>query len=134
MKRIKLFAVVATCLCMVGIGIPTCAQTVSYNITVQKGGNSPDPISKRATKADKEQRFYAIATGCLSGSGVVRAYSQQLNGEVRSNSLVISNYNIGIRQSATYTSNAPAGVYYYMQTFWDSGETNTINLVGRYTP
>lgn len=134
MNKKRLLALLALCLCLVGTGIPARAQTVDFNITVRDGGNSPDPISKRAVKADNEQRFYATATGCLQGSGAVKAYSRRLSGGVRSNSLVISSYNIGIRQNATYTSNAPAREYYYMETYWNSGETRVINLVGRYTP
>lgn len=134
MKKTKLLVAMVICFCIIGVGVPAYAQTVDFNITVQKGGNSPDPISKRAVKADDEQKFYATATGCLKGSGVARAYSQRLDGGVRSNSLVISSYNIGIRQSAAYGSSATSGDHYYMETYWDSGQTNSINLVGRYTP
>ncbi len=129
----RLLVMGAICLCIIGTSVPVCAQTVGFNITVGKT-NSPDPISKRATKADNEQKTYITATGCAKGAGDVRACSRQLNnGRVFSGDVIISSNNIGRRQSAQYWAKAPKGVYYYMETIWGSG-ASTINLLGRYTP
>lgn len=133
MNKKRLLALLALCLCLVGTGIPARAQTVEFDITVGRAGNT-DPLSKRAMKADNEQKFYVTATGFRKGSGAIRVYSHQLNNKnIGSEDVIVSSDNIGRRLCGEYWSGAVSGVYYYMESDWESG-ASTLRVVGRYTP
>lgn len=132
MKKRKLIAVLAVCLCIMGMGVPAFAQTVNFNITVTKSGKNQDPISKRAVKADKEQNFYATATG-FSETGSMRARSRRIGGGVVSNSVLLTSGTVNSKRSATYTSTATAGDNYYLEAEYATGP-GALNVLGRYTP
>lgn len=128
----KMLGIASACACVLVTTVPVFAQTVDFNITVEYDSR-PDPLSKRAAKADNEQNFYVRSTG-FNGKGMVGAKSKLLNGGVYSNSAFMDNYDVGALKSSNYTSKAPAGKLYYMDTFYSAGTSKQLNVRGRYTP
>lgn len=111
-------------LCLVGTAVPVCAQTVDFDITVPG-----DIISKKATKADSEQRFYVTGT-YFNKSGYLSCISYKYNHKaIKSNKVSIST---GSRSnSGAYQSYAAPGLYYYMET---TASVGGLHVRGRYTP
>ena len=72
MNRKKWLCGVVACLCLIGSAVPVFADTVTFNITIPG-----DVISKRAVKADDEQKFYVTGTK-FSGSGKLYCKSSRL--------------------------------------------------------
>ena len=107
----------AASLCLVGSTVPVFAETVDFNVTVPG-----DILSKRAEKADSEQRFYV--TGTLNCRSINRN-----NSAIQSNTASISPSKLS--GSASYRSYAPSGQYYYMTT---SASVSNLHVTGRYTP
>lgn len=111
-------------LACVSVGtIPVMAQTVTFNITVPG-----DIISKRAVKADDEQRFYVTGEK-FSKSGTLKCTSSKLHGTVTSNVAEISSNKP--RSSASYKSYAAPGYEYFMHC---TASTSSLHVEGRYTP
>ncbi|MDO4274812.1 MAG: hypothetical protein Q4D16_14180 [Eubacteriales bacterium] len=111
-------------LCVAGCTVPVFAETVTFNITVPG-----DIISKRALKADSEQRFYVTGTS-FSSAGTLYCTSINLNDStIRSNTASISRSKPS--SNASYRKYAPAGQYYYMST---SASVSGLHVTGRYTP
>lgn len=127
----KKICVALALICICAMSVPIHAQTVQFNITVSDKSRI-DPISKRATKADNEQSCYVTVTGG-TGTGVLRAHSERLNGGVVSRCMNISIKDKGNRRKSPYTGRANAGVDYFLNTYWSSG-AGKVNLLGRYTP
>lgn len=123
-KLKKVICGLAVCLCAMGAAAPTFAQTVDFNITVPG-----DILSKRANKADDEQKFYVTGTS-FSKSGFLNCTSIRLDApSVRSNVTSISKTRVS--SSATYLSYAKPGCDYYMTT---TATASGLNVKGRYTP
>lgn len=111
-------------LCLVGTTVPAFAQTVDFNITVPG-----DILSKRATKADSEQRFYVTGTS-FNKTGTLNCTS------INRNNSAIKSYVSGISPThlsggTLYRTYAPAGQYYYMTT---TSSVSNLHVTGRYTP
>lgn len=118
--------------------VPVVAQTVEFKIKVGASDGSNDPISKRALKADDEQRFYVTPTSATT-KATITAVSHKLNGYYTSNIII---YNTGSdinrRREGTYPTKAPfkpapSGVYYYMSSSFEHGYGPPV-VKGRYTP
>ena len=123
---------VMVCACLVATTVPVYAQTVNFNITVGKKSN-PDPLSKRASKKDGEQKFYVTATA-FDDIGSIRCTSKRVNGGVKSATITVKSSQVNKKKSGVYSAeNAKAGEEYYMETTWNSGPSK-LNVKGRYTP
>lgn len=129
MKR-KIY-VLMICFGICVMSLPICAQTVNFNITVSDSTRI-DPISKRAQKADSEQKYYVTVTQ-RSGTGTVRAHSERIDGGVLSDSVYITSASAGIKKSASYYTTANSNAYYFLNCYWESGK-GEVNMLGRYTP
>lgn len=127
----KRICVALALICICAMSVPVHAQTVEFNITVSHISRI-DPISKRATKADNEQSCYVTVTGG-TGTGILRAHSERLNGGVVSMNMNISIRDKGNRKKSPYAARAKAGEHYFLNTHWGSG-ADKVNLLGRYTP
>ena len=124
-KKIKrtLCGLVAS-LCLVGSTVPVFAETVDFDITVPG-----DILSKRAEKADSEQRFYVTGTS-FNRTGTLNCRSiNRNNSAIQSSTASISPSHLS--SSASYYRNAPSGQYYYMTT---SASVSNLHVTGRYTP
>lgn len=124
-KKIKrtLCGLVAS-LCLVGSTVPVFAETVNFDITVPG-----DILSKRAVKADSEQRFYVTGTS-FNRTGTLNCRSiNRNNSAIQSSTASISPSKLS--NSASYYRNAPSGQYYYMTT---SASVSNLHVTGRYTP
>ena len=111
-------------LMITGAAVPVFAETITFDVTIPG-----DFLSRRALKADSEQKFYVSATS-FNKPGALQCTSYNL-----SNSSIYS-YMATIRPSKLsdnkiYRSTAPAGQYYYMST-WSA--TSGLHVTGRYTP
>ena len=114
----------AASLCLVGSTVPVFAETVDFNVTVPG-----DILSKRAEKADSEQRFYVTGTS-FNKQGTLNCRSiNRNNSAIQSNTASISPSKLS--GSASYRSYAPSGQYYYMTT---SASVSNLHVTGRYTP
>ena len=111
-------------LCLVGSTVPVFAETVDFNITVPG-----DILSKRAIKADSEQRFYVTGTSFNKTGTLYCTSINRNNSAIRSNIASISPTKLS--SSASYRSYAPSGQYYYMTTY---ASVSNIHVTGRYTP
>lgn len=129
MKR-KIY-VLMICVGICVMSLPVCAETVNFNITVSDSERI-DPISKRAQKADSEQKYYVTVTG-RSGTGTLRAHSERLDGRVISASVYITSASVGSKKSESYYTTANANAYYFLNCYWESGK-GEVNIQGRYTP
>ncbi|MDO4274810.1 MAG: hypothetical protein Q4D16_14170 [Eubacteriales bacterium] len=111
-------------LCVAGCTVPVFAQTVDFNITVPG-----DILSKRAEKADTEQRFYVTGTS-FNKSGILYCISINRNtSSIKSNMASISPNKLS--SNASYRTYAPSKQYYYMTT---SASASGLHVTGRYTP
>lgn len=122
-NRKKWICGLAAALCLTGSAVFVSAQTVDFNITIPK-----DPISKRAVKADDEQKFYVTGTA-FNKAGTLKCTSSRLHSTVTSNVASISkDYP---RANATYKSHAEPRYEYYMHC---TASTSGLSVQGRYTP
>lgn len=131
MKIKRKVYVLMICIGICALSLPVCAQTVDFNITVSASSRI-DPISKRAKKADREQKYYVTVTGG-TGTGVLRASSQRIDGCVLSVPVRISANSVGVKKSESYYTTANPNSYYFLNCYWESG-SGKVNLLGRYTP
>ena len=70
----------AASLCLVGSTVPVFAETVDFNVTVPG-----DILSRRAVKADSEQRFYVTGTS-FNKTGTLNCRSiNRKNSAIQSN-------------------------------------------------
>lgn len=132
-KKLKKIVIgTMACACLMTTTVPVYAQTVNFNITVGKT-SSPDPLSKRASKKDGEQKFYVTATA-FDDIGSIRCTSKRIGGGVKSATITVKSSQINKKRSGVYSArNAKAGEKYYMDTTWNSGPSK-LNVKGRYTP
>ena len=122
-KKKKWLCGVVACLCLIGSAVPVFADTVTFNITIPG-----DVISKRAVKADDEQKFYVTGTK-FSGSGKLYCKSSRLYATTTSETATISK-DIP-RANASYTSYAPPRYEYFMHC---TASVGSLHVEGRYTP
>lgn len=121
----KMLCVLAAGLCLFGTALPVFAETVDFNVTYPG-----DIISRRAEKADDEQRFYATATR-FSTKAFLYCTSYQLNNRsVKSNELVLER-NDNPSGSASYKREAKPNLHYFMEVY---SNVSGLNASGRYTP
>ena len=107
----------AASLCLVGSTVPVFAETVDFSVTVPG-----DILSRRAVKADSEQRFY------VTGTSFNKTINRK-NSAIQSGIASISPSHLS--SSASYYRNAPSRQYYYMTT---SASVSNLHVTGRYTP
>ena len=123
MKRKVAMAMVAA-MAVSAFTVPVFAETVDFNVTVPG-----DILSRRAVKADSEQRFYVTGTS-FNKTGTLNCRSiNRNNSAIQSNTASISPSKLS--GSASYRSYAPSGQYYYMTT---SASVPNLHVTGRYTP
>lgn len=122
-NRRKWLCGLAAALCLTGCTVPAFAETVKFNITIPG-----DIISKRAVKADDEQKFYVTGTK-FNGSGKLYCTSSRLHTTVTSNVATISNSNLS--GSAFYKSYAAPKYEYFMHC---TASVGSLYVEGRYTP
>ena len=123
MKRKVAMAMVAA-MAVSSFTVPVFAETVDFNVTVPG-----DILSRRAVKADSEQRFYVTGTS-FNKTGTLNCRSiNRNNSAIQSNTASISPSKLS--GSASYRSYAPSGQYYYMTT---SASVPNLHVTGRYTP
>jgi hypothetical protein len=114
----------AASLCLVGSTVPVFAETVDFNVTVPG-----DILSRRAVKADSEQRFYVTGT-LFNKTGTLNCRSiNRKDSAIQSKIASISPSHLS--SSASYYRNAPSEQYYYMTT---SASVSNLHVTGRYTP
>lgn len=122
-NRKKWLCGIAACLCFAGSTVPVFADTVKFNITIPG-----DIISKRAVKADDEQKFYVTGTK-FGASGILYCKSSRLHTTTTSNTAAISKNTPSA--SAFYKSYAPPRYEYFMHC---TASVGSLHVEGRYTP
>lgn len=132
MKK-KIFAIL-TIIGLLAMSMTAMAETVPFNITI--GGNSPDPISRRAQKNPYDQDNYFYVTGSSSSDlGIlVTATSQHLNRPNTYYTTYGTVIIVGATQSAVYNTTVPHGDYYYMKGEFTNGYGPRVQMTGYYTP
>lgn len=122
MKRIM--CALMTAVILSGLSVPAFAQTVNFDITVPG-----DILSKRATKADNEQKFYVTGTSFNKTGSLYCVSHRRDDSSVYSRTATIRPSKLSA--NATYYRWADSGVYYYMTT---KASVNNLHVKGRYTP
>ena len=123
MKRKVAMAMVAA-MAMSAFTVPVFAETVDFSVTVPG-----DILSRRAVKADSEQRFYVTGTSFNKTGRLDCRSINRKNSAIQSGIASISPSHLS--SSASYYRNAPSRQYYYMTT---SASVSNLHVTGRYTP
>ena len=123
MKRKVAMAMVAA-MAMSAFTVPVFAETVDFSVTVPA-----DILSRRAVKADSEQRFYVTGTSFNKTGRLDCRSINRKNSAIQSGIASISPSHLS--SSASYYRNAPSRQYYYMTT---SASVSNLHVTGRYTP
>ena len=111
------------------------AGYVDFDVTVASSGNHPDPLSPRMIKEDYENRFYVTPTW-FSNSGEILGFSRTIDKTRTSYAAIMRSNALNVRVYNPYLGNsAPCGQACCLETYWgSSATTNTLNVIGRYTP
>ena len=120
-----MYALIATTVLMASVPVPVLAETVPFDITIPE-----DPLSRRAEKADSEQKFYVTGTS-FNKSGTLKCVSHKKNQPSTVYSRTASISQNSRSSSAKYRKYAEPGALYYMET---SSSVSNFHVTGRYTP
>ncbi len=116
------------------MGVAVCADTVEYDITVNKTATQQDNLSYKVVKKDDgDNWFYVTPTYYDSDNAAFFARSYQYSGSVYSSLVYVEN-GLNETRDGEYKTTAPGNVYYYMQTSYGYSATGSVNSRGRYTP
>lgn len=125
-KKMKIFLYVFLCMVLLNIfSISVYAQDIAFDITIPG-----DTISKRAQKADYEQKFYVTAV-TMNKNGKFICESVQLNNKNNYSETVTLEKDKTMSGNGVYFWSAPAGYYYYLQSY---SSVSNMHVIGRYTP
>lgn len=124
MKMKKLLCTMLAALMVSGMAIPAFAETITFDVTVPG-----DILSRKALKADSEQRFYVTGTGFNKGGTLYCTSVKYEDASVFSHSAAISPYLL--KNNAMYRKYAEPGKMYYMTT---NASVSGLHVTGRYTP
>ncbi len=116
---------------MLSIAVPVYAEKIHFDITIGNGGY--DPKSKRADKADGEQKYY-VRSYYFSRDAYYNARSMRLSDGKGANNIVYIASDSEMTQwadNASYGWYAQPGVYYYLRGWTDGVKLQT---KGYYNP
>lgn len=125
MKKIKKIVVLVLVMaCFMSTQVPVMAERIEFDLTIPG-----DTISKRADKADTEQRFY-VRGYSFSNSATLMCQSVKLT-DPNFQSYTASISSSVTSDDAAYPSYAQPGIYYYLH-----GRTSgaSLRVMGYYTP
>lgn len=125
MKKFKkIIAFLLIVVCMAATQVPVMAERIEFDLTIPG-----DTISKRADKADTEQRFY-VRGYSFSNSTTLMCQSVKLT-DPNFQSYTASISSSVTSDDAAYPNYAEPGIYYYL-----FGRTSgaSLHVLGYYTP
>lgn len=131
----KLISLLLGVMLICSMSVSASALTTGLDLTVTKNGSNQDNYSWKTEKDGGGQYknvAYATSTG-FSGSGVIKMYSRQDdNTSIKSGTMNFSSS--GVALSSAYNKYAKSGTTYRIYSWYGSGSSNSLRLIGRYTP
>lgn len=135
-RKIKLiFVMLVAFFCIFVGGYASKAETIDFNVTVNRDVVNKDPYSRKAVKKDADDRFYVTPT-YFSHVATIKVRSVY-TGDVNQSSKLMELKSVYINSTRKFFYGGCAvhpGSYYYMQSTFHSGGNDEINIKGRYTP
>jgi hypothetical protein len=120
---------------VLGIGIKASADTIDFNVTVNKSTTNEDPLSKKVTKSTDGDTYFYVTPSYFSSTGNIKVRSiNKSTPSIRSSYYSVSSGSINVTNKHAYGVSAPGNVYYYMEADFQSGSASKLNVKGRYTP
>lgn len=134
-KRIVRFMALCFCCCMLFTGVSAKADTIDFDVTVNKSTTNVDPLSRKALKNTDGDNYFYVRPTYFSATGNIKVRSvNHTSPSIRSKYYTISSGSVNVVKKYAYGSNVPGGQNYYMESDFGAATISTMRMKGKYTP
>jgi len=117
------------------MGTVVSAETITFDIRVNRNITNVDPLSRRAYKTDDGDDCFYVTPTYFSCTGNIKVRSVNYSSpSIRSPYKTISSGSVDVWDYYYYNCYAPGGCDYYLEADYGSASTDSMRMMGRYTP